>query len=471
MAIRMSFSPDTFLQRLDAALDAAGIPRGAAPVLAAVSGGADSMALLHGLVRLGRGVAVAHFDHQTRDGASAEDARFVAETCGGLGLRCLAETAPVADLARARGHSFEEEARLLRYAFFRRCAGEWGMAVCVTGHHADDQAETVLLRILRGSGPRGLAGIAPARDEGELRVVRPLLGFRREELRGWLEREGLSWREDATNARSVAERNRVRNGLLPELAREHNPEIVRALARLAEAATLENAHWEGEIARVLADAGRPCGNSPLRSFSLEVLRGLSPALRRRVWAALVEGGGGRASHEAVTGLDRLVMEGRSGAKYTVGAALGAYLGGDCLYLYRPSAAPAEAVLPVPGEALFNGRRFSARRLPPEAVDGQGGLKSLCGPGRQVFDGAAVPKVLLLRGRRPGDRFRPLGMQGDVKLQDYFVNRRVPEPVRDAVPLVTAAGRILWVVGHAPAARAAVTGATAEIVEITVHDAD
>ena len=467
----MSFLPDTFLQRLDAALDAAGIPRGADPVLAAVSGGADSMALLHGLVRLGRGVAVAHFDHQTRDGASAEDARFVAETCAGLGVRCLAETAPAGDLARAHGRSFEEEARLLRYAFFRRCAGERGIAVCVTGHHADDQAETVLLRILRGTGPRGLAGIAPARNEGDLRVVRPLLGFRREELRGWLEREGLSWREDATNARPVAERNRVRHGLLPELVREHNPEIVRALARLAETAALENAHWEGEIARVLAAAERPCGNSPLRSFSLEVLRGLSPALRRRVWAALVEGEGGRASHEAVTGLDRLVMEGRPGAKHTVDAALGAYLGGDSLFLYRPSAAPEEVVLPVPGEAVFNGRGFSARRLPWEAGERQGGPKSLCGPGCQVLDGAAVPEALLLRGRRPGDRFRPLGMRGDVKLQDYFVNRRVPEPVRDAVPLVTAAGRILWVVGHAPAARAAVTGTTREMVEITAHDAD
>ena len=107
----------------------------------------------------------------------------------------------------------------------------------------------------------------------------------------------------------------------------------------------------------------------------------------------------------------------------------------------------------------------------ETVEVQGGPKSLCGPGRQVLDGAVVPETLLLRGRRPGDRFRPLGMRGDVKLQDYFVNRRVPEPVRDAVPLVTAAGDILWVVGHAPAARAAVTESTADIVEITVHDAD
>ena len=126
---------------------------------------------------------------------------------------------------------------------------------------------------------------------------------------------------------------------------------------------------------------------------------------------------------------------------------------------------------MPGEAVFDGRRFSARRLTRETADLQDSPKSLCGPDRQVLDGAAVPDVLLLRGRRPGDRFCPLGMRGDVKLQDYFVNRRVPAPVRDAVPLVTAAGRILWVVGHAPAARAAVTGATAEIVEITAHDAD
>jgi len=461
---------DTFLQRLDAVLDGAGIPRGA-PVLAAVSGGADSTALLHGLVRLGRAVAAAHFDHQTRNGASADDARFVAEACGALGVPCAVESAPVADLARAHGRSFEEEARLLRYAFFRRCARERGIAVCATGHHADDQAETVLLRLLRGTGPRGLAGIARERGEGELRVVRPLLGFRRDELRGWLEGEGLPWREDATNARPVAERNRVRNSLLPELARAHNPEIIRALARLAETAALENAHWEREVGRALAAAARPGGGTPLRAFSLEVLRGCSPALRRRVWAALLEEEGRRASHEAVTGLDRLVMEGNPGAKYTVDAALGAYLGGDCLCLYRPSAAPEEVVLAVPGEAVFNGHRFSARRLTRETVEVQGGPKSLCGPGRQVLDGAVVSETLLLRGRRPGDRFRPLGMRGDVKLQDYFVNRRVPEPVRDAVPLVTAAGDILWVVGHAPAARAAVTESTANIVEITVHDAD
>lgn len=220
------------------------LPPGEA-VVCAVSGGADSMAMLHGLheinrrKRCGWRLIVAHLDHGLRaDSAAARE--FVESVAAMLGLAVATETANVASLARRVKQSVEEAGRTRRYAFLGEVALRHGARFIAMAHHADDQAETVLHRVLRGTGLRGLAGIPPRRrlhPNSDIRIVRPMLSFRREELHAYLHRRGLNYLDDATNAdSSAATRNYLRHEVLPRLARGVNPRVQQALVRLGEQA-------------------------------------------------------------------------------------------------------------------------------------------------------------------------------------------------------------------------------------------
>lgn len=217
-------------------------------VICGVSGGPDSMAMLHALWSVGRReqrawrLQVAHLDHRLRP-ESAEDAAFVRRAAERLGLACTVASADVAAEAIAAGASIEETGRRLRYAFFERVAeqadaGSAGALVAVA-HHADDQAETVLHRILRGTGLRGLRGMPaerPIRPGSAVRIVRPLLGLWRREIEAYIRHHEIEVRRDGTNATHCATRNRIRNALLPLIVENINPSAARALLRLARQA-------------------------------------------------------------------------------------------------------------------------------------------------------------------------------------------------------------------------------------------
>ncbi len=236
----------------------ASMPAGAG-VVCAVSGGADSVALLHGLCtvnqihRRGWRLRVAHLHHGLR-AAADDDAAFVRNVAGSLGLGCTVEAVDVSAEAGAGGGTIEETGRDARYAFLERVAVETGAGVVAVAHHADDQAETVLHRIVRGTGLHGLAGMParrPISATSAIELVRPLLGFRRAELRAYLATRGLGFREDATNADLTATRNRIRHAVLPLLEQTLNPQVVTALTRLATQAR--------------------CADEALRSFAQDAL--------------------------------------------------------------------------------------------------------------------------------------------------------------------------------------------------------
>ncbi len=432
-------------------------------VLVAVSGGADSVALLHVLAKLGLPLAVAHLDHQTRHGESTKDAAFVEALAERLGLPFRLERRAVAEEAAGRPESFEEYARELRYAFFRRAAHETGCAVVATGHQADDQAETVLMRLLRGSGPAGLSGIPPVREERGLRVIRPLLGLRRDALRRWLEEEGHTWREDSSNRDPAFLRNRIRNELLPHLTSEYNPRCTEALIRLADVLREEDRFLEARR----AEAWAHCHDAE-KGLRRDAYAGLHAALRRRLIVSLAHQAGIDCSAATVIRADAFVRGAPTGKYFDLGEGVSLYSGRTHVSLREPEMPGAHETIPLtlPGTCLAFGKHFEARILP--ALPG-GGLRQYCGPSRQVFDADNLAPTLAVRGRRPGDRFAPFGLGGTKKLKDYFVDVGLPAPERDTHPLVTSGDDIVWVVGFAPSALAAVTPETRRFVEIDVRE--
>lgn len=424
----------------------------AGPVLLACSGGGDSIALLHALVRLGYPVAVAHLDHAFREDSS-RDAHFVRNVARSLGVEAVVERHRVADEARELGLSFEAHARDVRYAFLARTAREMGCAVIATGHTASDQAETLLMRILRGTGPSGLAGIPRVGEHHGLPVLRPMLDISRNAVRAWLTAEGLEWREDSTNDEQIALRNRIRLDLLPLLCRKYNPEIETALCRLADTAVQEDAllrQLAREKLNALLDAN---GRIERQAF-----RALPVALQRRVVMQWL----GRDSDFMETGaMTRFIAGAPTGSRMSLHKGGMAYAGHDFVELDNRAAGDASVVaLPVPGETMAGDYTVSARMAAPPA-----NVARDCGPNRQWL---ACRAPLHLRTRRPGDRMHPLGAPGSRLVSDIMVDRRIPAPHRAQLPLLLCGEEVVWFPGGPVSASAALApGATeAVLVEVT-----
>ncbi|MDR3635952.1 MAG: tRNA lysidine(34) synthetase TilS [Isosphaeraceae bacterium] len=408
----------------------------------AVSGGSDSVGLLrvlHGLVpELGLDLSVAHLDHGARGEAARSDAEFVADVAGSLNLPF--------DLGRwssSRSAHFESDARRARYAWLTEVAERRGATAVAVGHTRDDQAETILHRILRGTGLRGLAGVPRRRRLGAgVTLVRPLLDVSRAEIRSYLAALGQPFHEDATNADPSRTRARLRHDLLPRLEADYNPKVVEALIRLgALSGAADRARRQACGARLRAPA-RELGpqritlyRPPLaRANAFERAEVVRLAWRCAGWPE----GAMRAEHwERIAGLLRT----RSG-RVTVAGGVEAAAQGDVLVLDRPSwskpatSFPAPSLpLPLPGEAGWAGGRILATLEPDEARD-------------ESVDVDALVLPLFIRAPRPGDRFDPLGMAGNTTpLSDFLRGRRITRERRTSVPVVCDQKGIVWVAGH------------------------
>jgi tRNA(Ile)-lysidine synthase len=438
-----------------------GLLHGGERVLVAVSGGADSVALLDTLCALRPALrislAVAHVHHGLRAEADA-DAELVRRLCAKLDVPFHLETATVRREPPWEG--LEAEARRARYAALQTRAGALGASRIATGHTADDQAETVLMRLLQGAGPRGLAGIAPTRGS----VIRPLLESRRDQIVAHLASRGLDWVEDATNRDPRFLRNRVRHDILPFLADVFGRDVVESLCRSAALTRGALADLErqarAELRRIATT--RPAGIvfpvSELRDRSGE----LAAEMLRLAAAELGETRPRRApAHLAVRRLlaapgprrpvrvGRLSIE-RSGAWLRVG----------------PTALPALVAcsLRVPGSVALGelGLRLSARCL--ERGSGYAVPRDLR---RVAFDADRVPDALGVRARRAGDRFTPFGASTERRLKSFLIDAGIPRWERPRVPLVEAAGDIIWVAGVRRGHAAPVGPETKRILEVTL----
>jgi len=428
----------------------------ASRVAIALSGGPDSTALLVAFRELHDAgdlhlVGVVHLNHALRPEADADQAHC-AQLAASVGLPFVAEQADVRVVARREHRSIEDAAHRVRHAFFARAAAELGADAVAIGHTMDDQAETVLLRLLRGAGTRGLAAMRPKRGI----VIRPLLGSTRDAVRAFLLERGISALHDASNDDRSIPRNRVRAELLPLLAARFNPRIVQTLALAADLAREDEAYFQPIVdAWIAAHVTRP--RAGVTHINREALAALPTAVAWRVLHVLMrEAAGGRAVSKIHVALAwELVMERTSGWD-------GPYhrlerLGPDVVLTTRPAGStgrprpaggprvPAfSRVLPVPGEVILPEAGWTVSAEVAELVEHlpPGDCSTALVPKDRL--GAAV----MVRNRRAGDRLRVSDV-GHRKLQDLLVDRKVPRELRDRVPIVTdQTGRIVWVAGLA-----------------------
>lgn len=389
-------------------------------LLAGVSGGADSVALLRLLLDAGRQVTAVHVNHALRYEASDGDEAFVRELCARWNVPLLTYRADPPD------NPGEDWARRVRYSFFREAAEATGVHVIALAHHRDDQAETLLLHLLRGSGLTGLTGMAADTTAEGLRIVRPLLPFSRGELREYLTSLGQSWREDATNDDPRYLRNALRLDVLPRL----EALVPGAAARLAH--TADVLREEDGLLAGMADGWLACHTGSC--LLLSSLRTQKPAMQRRILRAwwLRETGApvtqslNAAQTEALVSL----IGAKAGSRCNLPGSRHGFVGWTHLHLLDGNA-PAMAETPLTDSPLV--------RIEP--ADGR------TGDGRVT---QAVPAAMLasltVRYRQQGDWLRPFGSSGRQSLQDYLVNRRVDAPFRDRVPLICRGSEVLLVGG-------------------------
>jgi tRNA(Ile)-lysidine synthase len=441
-------------------------------VLVAVSGGSDSVALVHLLRQLQNGreltvAGLAHLNHGLRPAAAADE-EFCRRLAGNVSVPFCSETQDIRRSARLWNTSLEDAGRRARYAFFGRVAAELGADVVATGHTKNDQAETFLLRLIRGSGPRGLTGIKPRAGT----VVRPLIEIERAELRSWLAERSLDFREDETNLDLTIPRNRVRHELIPYLQREFSPGIVDVLAREASIAGEDEDHLQQtaiELARTIVlltrDSSGFAGTPPSREdvsaeavedletveMDADALRSAHPAVAARVAriALSVFRPSRPVGFEDIRRLLALASSRKGSAVSLPGQHARRH--GEKIVLRRaPWHAFANSFrfpLSIPGEVVLDAHGWAVSAATTDGDEGPSQWPLIV-----PVQAARLREPLAVRSRQRGDRFRPAGLGGHrKKLQDFFVDQKVPRETRDSLPLVVDADdRIVWIVGQAVA---------------------
>ncbi len=439
------------------------IPQGTR-VLAAISGGPDSTCLLLTLAALRHSLhfelAAAYFDHGLRGARPAQRERnFARALCQTLGVPFRSGAGDVRAHAKSRRLSIEEAARKLRYRFLARAARAADCDIAAAGHTRDDQAETVLLHLIRGSGLRGMAGMAPAATwpvttrSVAPRLIRPLLSLSREETERCCRAAGVTPLRDPSNRSPAYLRNRIRHDLLPRL-RKYNPRIDEALTRLAGAAARDIELLERLAAETLADASIKRGTMRIsRKQFAELPEALRAHVVRLSFVRLL--GDARGLNDRHVRAVVRAVSGPSGARLDLPRGLHVAIERRAFVLTtnpapaRPALARRQVALPVPGAA-----RLGAWIVRGELIDRPRRLRSA--NGRVALLDGDVCDRLWLRHRRPGDRFQPLGLSGSKKLQDVLVDAHVPRAERDAIPLVCSKRGIVWIVGQRLAEWAKVT---------------
>jgi tRNA(Ile)-lysidine synthase len=449
-------------------------------------------------------LVVAHLDHGLRGAGGRTDAEWVAAHAARIGLPCRQGTADVAALARSAGQGIEAAGRHARYMFLRQVARDEGAARICVGHTRDDQVETLVMQWLRGSGLSGLGGMRPLAVD----VARPLLNLTRRQTHAYCAARGWTPRVDPTNSDRRYRRNRVRHDLLPALE-QYNPNLAATLARNARLLADDEDYLAEQAAEAWGVVAREVTEERV-SLDARESAALPAPLRRRMLrraAALLTGGAAALEARHIAVLERLIAQPAVGRTLHLPAALLAQVDADMLVLRLRSVPTTHVVaatvtsvksrasipLPVPGCVAVPGTgwRVCATLLeagagsPPPGLEGpwhtgesgiQNGPRPSVGTAaesgsaklRAYLDAEAAGGPLSVRTWRAGDRFRPLGMSGEKKLHDYFVDAKVPRSERRQIPLVWGPAHLLWVAGHRVDDRARLTPETKRVLALRLE---
>lgn len=456
-------------------------------LVVAVSGGPDSLAMLYALHRikgdLNVTLHVGHLDHQLRGDDSAADGLFVAEISERLGIACTVETVDVLGFQRERRRSLEAAAREVRYGFLARIAKQVGADAIVLGHTSDDHVETVLMHIIRGSGLQGLRGIQAVLerriDGTDVTLFRPILNLSKQDTVDYCRALNLEPRLDESNLSVQMTRNKVRHELVPLLQRI-NPVFKESLIRLSriadDAGTIidraVDVAWS-DVA-MLGEDGVVLDRSKFRELDKGtqahiVMRALS-LIRGNIQD--IERGHVENSVDLITGSTGTELHLADGIRLTAE--------GDSVMLYRKGGHHVAAPLPgletspirVPGMTVVGGWKITAKFVSGLPATSSAEKLPFAPDGLAARFGSGVDaSSIVIRTRKPGDRFQPLGMSGTKKLKDFFIDEKIPSGWRDRVPLLVTPRGIGWVVGWRIAEWAKVRDRDAECLEIRFEKID
>jgi tRNA(Ile)-lysidine synthase len=451
-------------------------------VLAGVSGGPDSMALLYVLIKIAPRwnltIGVAHLDHGLRGAESKHDAKFVSALCKKLHLPFYTQTQDVAALQKRNKVSIEMAGRHARYRFYDQTAEKQNFNKIALGHHADDNAELILMNLLRGSGPLGIAGIPPVRDR---QYVRPLIYLRRDEILYFLKKNKIEYLSDPSNTDRRFLRNRIRHELLPILAEHYNPRIADALNRYALIARTEE-DWLNKQARSVFTKIAEISTDRVK-IPIDALKDIHMALLRRVIRKAIKNIKGdmkKITYEHIHMVHHLIHTGSEGDHADLPDRLAAERNQNHLLIFRrASSSPdkkSEKSTSVPrfqyliddpksGPQLLLIRETGLQIRWSTAPRDDLNLQTNIGHQTACFDMDKINWPIIVRNFLPGDRFHPLGMTGSQKLKKYFINKKIPRDKRRHIPILLNKGEIIWIAGHRMGESAKLTDKTQNILKI------
>lgn len=444
-------------------------------VLVAVSGGPDSVCLFHILVTLREEINIrlhaAHLNHQLRGKESDADADYVTGLAERFGIPVTVESRDVNAYRREHHVSPEEAAREVRYSFLADVAASVGAEQVAVGHTTDDHVETVLMHLIRGSGTRGLRGLLPVSRWNypgtSITIIRPLLELNREETTAYCGRHNLQPRTDTSNLSMEPFRNRIRHQLLP-LLKSYNPKITEALLRTARLSTDDMEFIDNEAVYVREKIVSVEKGSAI--IDKKGLLALPTALQRQMLRAGIESQLGSLKDIEAVHIEDLMNALNKPAGKTIGLPGGLnftieydryVLSPDALSLCPFPALPDEFKLNIPGKTRIPGWDIEAQILDASTARQSNRIEEFTAD----FDYAVTGNEIIVRPRRSGDRFRPLGINGSKKVNEFMIDARIPRTWRRRVPIVSSPEHILWVVGWRIDERSRVTESTKRILRL------
>ena len=468
---RQNMRSSQFIEKLGATARRFGFLQKGDRVLVALSGGPDSVALLYSLLALkpeyDLTLFVAHLNHKLRGAESDEDEKFAKKLASSLRLKFFCKRVDVKKEAKKRKLTIEETAREIRYGYLQEIADKVRADKIALGHQADDQAETFLMRLIRGAGAAGLSGMPARRGK----IIRPLIQIKREEVEEFLKAKGIAYRLDSSNYLTDYCRNRIRLALLPVIKREFNPRIVESLNRAADVISLQQEYVQKNSERtlkvistrrkgkIIVDAGK---------FARQDV-----CLQREMIRFCVRDLGGDVNNLSFELVDRalsLAGKRKSGRRVRLVDDVWFEVGGNQLAFYGGRKELQNRTLRLPGKSNL---KDWGLRLESEILNGESGKTFTPSRDQNVafLDWQKLKMPFVLRSRRKGDRFKPLGMKGTKSVADFLIDGKVPRHLRDEVPVLISKDRIVWLVGHRISDRFKVTDKTRKVLRVTATSGD